>query len=148
MRDAAGNWSAVSSRTLTVIRAVNDARSITANMRAAQTSDVIAGSGVLANDEPVGLAGRTAALVSAPVRTSGSGQGTITVTCPAALGTAATPAIGGNTVCTNGAYRVTLNGVGNSGNARRSSKRGTFQFTYSEILNGVSAQATVTITVN
>ena len=148
VRDAAGNWSAVSSTTLTVIRAVNDARSITANTSATQNSDATTAQSVLANDEPVGLAGRTAALASAPVRTSGTGLGTITVTCPGTLGTAATPAIGGNTICTNGRYRVTLSGVGGSGNARRSSKLGTYQFTYSEIVNGVSAQATVTITVN
>jgi hypothetical protein len=64
------------------------------------------------------------------------------------LGTAAAPAISGNTVCTNGAYRLTLNGVGGSGNARRLSKIGTFAFTYVEIVNGVTSTATVTITVN
>jgi hypothetical protein len=148
VRDAAGNWSAVSSRTLTVIRAVNDARSITANTSATQNSDANAAAGVLTNDEPIGLAGRTASLATAPVRTSGAGTGTITLSCPTALGTAATPAIGGNTVCTNGAYRVTLNGIGTSGNARQASKRGTFQFSYRENLNGASSLATVTITVN
>jgi len=148
VRDAAGNWSAVSSAQLTVIRAVNDARSINANTSATQTSDANAAAGVLTNDEPVGLAGRTATLATAPVRTSGTGAGTITLSCPAALGTAATPAIGGSTVCTNGAYRATLNGVGTSGNARQSSKRGSFQFTYRENLNGASSLATVTITVN
>ena len=147
--DAAGNWSVVKSATLTVPSAVNDARAITANTNATQTSNANAAAGVLVNDQPIGAAGRTAAIASAPARTAGAGAGTITVTCPAALGTAATPAIGGNTVCTNGAYRVTLNGVGGSGNARQSSKLGTFQFTYTETLNGkTTPPATVTITVN
>jgi len=148
VQDAATNWSAVSSAALAVIQAVNDTRTITSNNSATQTSDANAAAGVLANDQPIGLAGRTARIASAPVRTAGSGTGTITVTCPTALGTAATPAIGGNTVCTNGAYRVTLNGVGGTGAARQTSKRGTYQFTYSEILNGVTSNATVTVTVN
>jgi len=149
VRDAAGNWSAVSSAQLTVIKAVDDARSITANNNATQTSDANAAAGVLTNDMPIGLAGRTARLATAPVRTSGAGTGTITVTCQGGTGNvAATPAIGGNTLCTNGAYRVTLNGVGATGAARRTSKVGTYQFTYSEIVNSVSSTATVTITVN
>lgn len=148
VQDAATNWSAVSSATLTVIRAVNDSRSITANTSATQTSDANAAAGVLANDAPVGATGRTAALTSAPVRTSGTGAGTITVTCPVSLGTAATPAIAGNTICTNGAYRVTLNGVGANANARQASKRGGYQFTYREIFNGATMPATVTINVN
>jgi hypothetical protein len=149
VQDAATNWSSVSSATLTVIRAVNDTRTITANTSATQTSDANAAAGVLANDQPVGVAGRTATLASAPARTSGTGAGTITLSCPGALGTAATPAISGNTVCTNGAYRVSLNGVGGTGNARQASKRGTYQFTYTETLNGVTTPpATVIITVN
>lgn len=151
-QDAASNWSTVSSASLTVIRAVNDTRTINANNNATQNNDAATAPGLLANDLPVGLAGRTASLVSAPGRISGTGAGTIAVTCPASLGTAATPAINGNTVCTNGAYRVTLTGVpsGNAGNngVRRISKLGTFTFTYRETVNGVSSQATVTITVN
>lgn len=147
VQDAATNWSAVSSATLDVVQAVNDALAITANGNATQTSDVTA-PGLLTNDQPIGTAGRTTLIASAPVRTSGTGTGTITVTCPASLGTAATPAISGNTVCTNGAYRVTLNGVGNNNNQRAASKRGTYQFTYTLILNGVTSTATVTITVN
>jgi len=149
VRDGATNWSTVSSATLTVIQAVNDAPpTITANNSLTQTSDANAAAGVLVNDQPIGLAGRTARLASAPVRTSGAGAGTITLSCPASLGTAATPSISGNTVCTNGAYRTTLNGAGNSGNARRTSKLGTYQFTYTLIVNGVTSTATVTITVN
>jgi hypothetical protein len=148
MKDTVGNWSAVSNATLYVVQAVNDARTITANGSATQTSDANAGAGVLTNDEPVGVAGRAASLTSVPVRTSGNGSGTIALSCPASLGTSATPSVGGQTICTNGAYRVTLNGVGNNNNQRTSSKRGTFQFTYTETLNGVTSTATVVITVN
>jgi hypothetical protein len=84
------------------------------------------------------------------VRTGGTGAGTITVTCQGGGGnTAATPPINGNTVCTNGAFRVILNGVGGDATARRDSKLGAYQFTYTESLNGqTSAPATVTITVS
>jgi FtsP/CotA-like multicopper oxidase with cupredoxin domain len=148
VQDAATNWSAVSSATLFVVLAVNDARTITANGSTTQTSDANAAAGVLTNDEPVGVAGRTAALTTAVVRTSGNGAGTLALSCPASLGTAAAPSVSGQTICTNGAYRVTLNGVGNNNNQRAASKRGTFQFTYTETLNGVTSTATVTITVN
>jgi hypothetical protein len=143
MKDNLANWSTVSSLTLYVVQAVNDTRTITANNSATQTSDANANAGLLINDQPVGVAVRIA---SAPVRTSGSGAGTITVTCPNSLGTAATPAISGNTICTTGTYRVTLNA--NTNNQRAASRRGTYQFTYTVILNGVTSTATVTITVN
>jgi hypothetical protein len=139
VRDAAGNFSAVRSATLSVLAAVNDTLAITANTSATQATTVNA-PGVLANDQPVGATGRTASLVSGPVRTSGSGAGTIRVTC----GTSTTTG-----VCTNGSYRVTLTGSGSGGNALRASKRGTFQFTYTETMNGrATPPATVTITVN
>ena len=147
VQDLVGNWSTVSSASLIVIQAVDDSRTITANGSATQTSDANAAAGVLANDEPIGNAGRTVVLTSAPTRTSGTGAGTITLSCPASLGTAATPSVGGNTICTNGAYRVTLNGVGNNNNQRAASKRGSFQFTYTMTLNGVTQTATVTIVV-
>jgi hypothetical protein len=137
--DAAVNWSTVRSATLTVPSAVNDALTLTANNNVTQTSNQAA-PGVLANDLPLGMAGRTATLVSGPVRTSGTGAGTIAVTCPPSL----TPGI-----CTNGSYRVTLNGIGANGPARAASKRGIYQFTYTETLNGkTTLPATVTITVN
>jgi hypothetical protein len=63
------------------------------------------------------------------------------------LGTAGS-AIGPNTICTNGAYRVNLSAVGNNNNQRAAARRGTFSFTYTESLNGVTSPATVTITVN
>jgi hypothetical protein len=129
----------VRSATLNVPSAVNDALTIVANNNAIQTNNQAA-PGVLANDLPVGLAGRTATLVDGPVRTSGTGAGTISVTCGAA------PAIA---VCSNGSYQVTLTGVGATGPARAASKRGTYQFTYTETLNGkTTPPATVIITVN
>lgn len=147
VQDAATNWSAVASATLTVVQAINDARSITANNNATQTSDTSTGQRVLANDLPAGAAGRTASLLTAPIRSSGTGAGTLTVSCPATLGTAG-PAVGGNSICSNGAYRVTLNGVGTTAAQRGASKRGTYSFGYGETLNGVTSNATVTITVN
>ena len=146
VQDAAGNWSTVATATLTVVQAVNDSQAITANTSASQTVNT-ATLGLLANDQPIAAAGRTSALQAAPVRKSGSGTGTLTLSCPNTLGTAGAT-VGGSSICTNGAYRVNLSGVGTSNSARQTSKRGTFSFAYTETLNGVSSTATVTITVN
>jgi hypothetical protein len=147
VQDAATNWSAVSSVPLTVVQAVADAKTITANANAGtQSTAYAAASGVLANDLPSGTT-TGAAMASAPVRLTGSGTGTITVTCPTG-NTAATPGISGNTVCTNGAFQVNLTAVGTSNATRQASKRGTYQFTYTKSLNGVPSTATVTLTVN
>jgi len=141
VHDGAMNWSTVSSAALVVIQAVDDSVTISANTQATQQVD-IAAPGVLANDEPIGAAGRTAALATGPVRIDATGNlGTITVTCPSLPGSA---------ICADGSYRITLNAdpAAQGGSARRASKRGTFEFTYTEILNGVTSTATVTITVN
>jgi hypothetical protein len=142
VQDAATNWSAVSSATVHVVRAVADAygttvaNNNTGNNRT-QAIAVTAGNGVLANDQPTGLAGRTAT-PAAPVvtRTSnGTGTGLATMTV---------------NLASNGGFTYTLT-VPNSvtGNANiRAAKRGTYQFTYTETLNGVTSNATVTITVN
>lgn len=149
MKDVLTNWSATTTAYLTIAPvANNDFRTIGANGSTTQTSDANVAAGVLTNDLPIAAAGRTVKLASAPVRTAGSGSGTITLSCPGSLGTAATPTISGNTICTNGAYRVTITGVGSNGNARRGSKLGSYQFTYTLTLNGVSSTATVTINVN
>ncbi len=129
MQDAVGNWSTVSSASLFVIQAVNDNLTITSNNSTTQTVTQVA-PGVLANDLPIGQVGRTATLVSGPVRIAGSGAGTIAVT-----------------LNSNGSYTVTLTGVGNNNNQRRTSKQGTYQFTYTMTLNGVTSTATVTIVV-
>jgi hypothetical protein len=147
MKDGVGNLSAAVNVTLYVVQAVNDASSITANGSVTQTSDATA-PGVLGNDQPVGVAARTAAIAAAPQRTAGGGSASIVLSCPGSLGTPGST-VGGSTLCTNGAYRVGFTGVtGNNNNQRAASKRGTFQFTYTETLNGVSSPATVTITVN
>ena len=153
VNDAAGNVSAVVSRTFTVsVQAVNDTLALTStatNTNAAQQTNVAA-PGLLFNDLP-NQAGRTIRIASAPVRTTGPGTATsFTVTCQGGAGnTGASPAILGNTVCTNGAYRFTLTPTGANPAARQASKRGTYQFTYTVTLSGVtSAPATVTITVN
>lgn len=148
VKDGAGNWSTVSNTILTVVQAGADSRTIGATGNATQTSNVNAASGVLVNDQPTGNASRTARLVLPPVRIAGTGTGTITLSCPAALGTGAVPPISLNTVCTNGAYRVTLNATGTNSAQRLASRRGTYQFTYEESLNGVTSQAIVTITVS
>jgi hypothetical protein len=144
--DAAGNWSVAKSATLAVVQAIDDSATVTANTSTTQTINNNASSGVLVNDLPGG-AGRTVVLASAPVRTGGTGIGTLTLSCPGSLGTAA-PSVSGNTICTNGAYRITLTGVGNNNSQRRASKRGTFSFRYTMTLGGASSTATVTITVN
>ena len=147
VRDGAGNWSPVQSATLTVPSAVNDTRTINANGAVTQSNNLSA-PGALANDLPIGMAGRTARLATAPVRLTGTGAGTVTLACPGTLGTAG-PSVGGSAICTNGAYQTQLHGVGNNNPARAASKRGTFQFTYTETLNGkTTPPATVTITVN
>ncbi len=149
VQDAASNWSTVASAALTVAPVpAADTKTISANGNATQVTNYAANVGLLVNDVP-NVAGRTVRLASAPVRLTGTGTGTMTVTCQGGGGnTAATPAIGGNTVCTNGAFRITLNGVGGNNAARTASKLGSFSFTYTETLNGVtSAPATVTITV-
>ena len=135
------------SASLTIVRAVNDARNIIANANAPQISDFTTlVQRVLGNDLPATGTTRTAVLLSAPVRTGGSGAGTLALSC-ATLGTAGT-AVGGNTICTNGAFRVTLTGVGANAAALTASKRGTWRFTYQMNLNGqLSNTATVTIRV-
>lgn len=140
-RDAVGNWGALASGTL--LRsgtAAADTLAVTANGSTTPQQANVAAPGLLANDLPAGTAGRTASLVSGPLRTSGTGAATIRVTCGGAAATA---------VCANGSYRVTLTPVGGSAAARRTSKLGTYQFTYRMTLNGVaSPPATVTIVVN
>ena len=147
VKDAAGNWSTVSSKPLVVIQAVADSRTATANTSGSQNVNVTNVSGLLVNDQPTGVAGRAVRISSVPIRTAGTGTGTLSVSCPSSLGTAATPSVFGQTVCTDGAYRLTLTGTGSNNSARRASKRGTYQFTYTMTLNGASSTATVTITV-
>jgi hypothetical protein len=139
VQDAAKNWSTVSSVTLTVIQAVDDSYSTTIQNNTAgnsrtQTFSVSAANGLLANDQPLGDAGRTTSpLNPAVTRIAGSGSATMTVS-----------------LNSNGGFSYTLtvpSSVNGSGNIR-AAKRGTYQFTYTETMNGVTTTATVTITVN
>jgi hypothetical protein len=145
VQDAATNWSAVSSATLTVIRAVNDAYSTLLNTsnnssnpanNRTQSFTINSGNGVLVNDQPTGVSGRTATPANPVVtKTSGSANGSMTVA-----------------LNTNGSFTYTLSvpaSTGVTGNANiRAAKRGTYQFTYTEALGGATSTATVTITVN
>ncbi|MEP7117246.1 MAG: multicopper oxidase domain-containing protein [Acidobacteriota bacterium] len=146
VQDAAGNWSSIASATVYVVQAVNDAVSFSADGNTNQNADFNAASGVLANDLPA--TGTTARIVSAPVRTGGTGTALPVILCTGGLGTAATPAVGGNTICTNGAFRVRFQGVNGTNAQQIAAKRGTYRFTYTETLNGVTSNASVTITVN
>jgi len=139
VQDAATNWSAVASVTVYVMRAVADTYTTTINNNTAgnsriQSITVSSGSGVLANDQPTGVAGRTATPANPVVtRTAGTGSATMTVSLAA-----------------NGGFTYTLtvpNSVNGNSNIR-AAKRGTYQFTYTETLNGVTSNATATITVN
>lgn len=142
-QDAAGNWGALASASFTRSGvAVADAYALTANTSTTPQQLNVASPGLLRNDTPAPAGGsRSAILVSGPVRTSGTGAGTIRVTCGGATTTG---------VCANGSFRATFTPVtSTSGATRQASKRGTYQFTYSEIVNGVTSRpATVTITVN
>jgi len=145
-KDGAGNWGP-----LTLVNLVRSPQAVADTLTATASNPTpsttpqvvnVAAPGVLGNDLPALRAGdvRTATLVDAPVRISGSGLGTIRVTCGAAAATG---------VCANGSYRVTLTPVGTNAATRQASKRGTYQFTYLVTTNGVaSTKTTVTITVN
>ena len=143
VQDAASNWSTVTSATLYVVQAVPNTYSTTLSTSEAATNPansllqaitVNSNNGVLTNDQPTGVAGRTA-IPSAPAvsRISGSGTATMTVNLSA-----------------NGSFTYTLtvpNAVTTNANIR-AAKRGTYQFTYTETLNGVTSNTTATITVN
>jgi hypothetical protein len=141
VQDAATNWSAVQSRTVTVVQAVANNYTTTiqnngAGNNRSQTFNVNTSNGVLTNDQPIGDAGRTATPTN-PTATHVSGGGS-------------TPATMTVTLNGNGSFSYTLT-VANSvnGNANiRAAKRGSYQFSYTETLNGVTSAATVTITVN
>jgi hypothetical protein len=129
--DNAGN-SRVITLQLFVVRATANAYTATANNLATQAVAVTAANGVLANDQPTGVAGRTAT-PAAPVatRTGGTGTGTMTVALAA-----------------DGSFTYTLSSNAATAALRLAAKQGTFQFTYTETLNTVTSTATVTVTVN
>lgn len=149
VQDGATNWSAVSSVTVYVVQAVADAKSFNASgTNGTQTQNYNSnGTSLRANDFPNN--GNTA-LASAPVRTGGTGTVTPTLSCPGGGGnTAATPSVGGSTICTNGRFTVNLPDPGGSNAAQAAGRRGTYTFTYTITSGSVtSPPATVTINVN
>lgn len=143
-QDAVGNWGPLVSASFVRAGAVADTLTFSANGNTGAQQANVGTPGLLANDLPIGGSGRTATLVTGPVRISGTGTATIRVTCP----TSSTPAA--TAVCPNGSYRVTLNPVGATSALRRASKVGTYRFTYQMTLNGMASPppTTVTIVVN
>lgn len=133
VKDSLGATSNAATVTVYVPGAVDDSYTATANKNATQTFSVSAANGVRANDPPTGVGGRTIALVSGPTRTSGTGTATMALTLNA-----------------NGSFSLTLTAPASATTAtlRQAAKRGTYQFTYTMTLNGVTtAPATATITV-
>jgi hypothetical protein len=133
VKDSLGATSNAATVTVYVPGAVDDSYTATANNNATQTVSVSTANGVRANDPPTGAAGRTITLVSGPTRTSGTGTATMALTLNA-----------------NGSFSLTLTAPASATTAaqRRDAKRGTYQFTYTMTLNGVTtAPATATITV-
>jgi hypothetical protein len=142
VKDAAGNVSVAKSLTLYVLGAVDNLYTANANTSTNQTVNVNTANGVLTNDEPVVVAGRTATIVAGSLHRVDNNNGT---GVSAGTGTIVVA------VSANGSFSYTLTApvAANTNTLRQNAKRGTYSFTYTETLNGVtSAPATVTITVN
>jgi Multicopper oxidase len=144
IKDAAGNLSVVSnSITVNVLQAINNAYAVNANTsNTPQTVSVNTANGVLTNDQPTGVAGRTATIVAGSLHRIDNNNGT---------GASAGTGTIGVTLNANGSFSYTLTAPAsaNTNILRQNAKRGHYSFTYTETLNGViSAPATVTITVN
>ena len=122
VKDSLGSTSNPAPVTVHVPQARNDSYSVTANTSTSQTGTAAS---VGLNDVP-NISGRTFTRLSNPIRTSGTGTGTLTIT-----------SFNNST----GAFSYRLSGT-------QANKRGTFQFSYRMSLGGVNtAAATVTITV-
>ncbi|MEQ1559377.1 MAG: choice-of-anchor tandem repeat GloVer-containing protein [Methyloglobulus sp.] len=134
VKDSAGGISNDGRVVVTVPKAVDDNYTVTANGSATQSQTLAWRKGVMANDLPSGLAGKSFALVGKPVRVSGEkddGKLTITAFNPA-----------------NGYLTFQLTGEGDTRAERQEAKVGVFEFSYTMTLNGVTtAPAKVTITV-
>jgi uncharacterized repeat protein (TIGR01451 family) len=143
VKDAAGNLSASISFTLYVVSAVNNTYTVNANTSIfPQIVNVNTANGVLTNDQPTGVAGRTATIVAGSLQRIDNNNGT---------GASAGTGTIGVTLNANGSFSYTLTAPvsANTNALRQNAKRGHYSFTYTETLNGViSAPATVTITVN
>ena len=145
VQDAATNWSAVQSVTVTVVQAVADAKLFAATgVNGIQTQSYNTnGSSLRVNDFPTT---GTTALVSAPIRTGGGGTVLPFLTCTSGTGGIV---VGGSTICTNGRFTVNLPDPGGNNAAQIAGRRGTYTFTYTITSGAVtSPPVTVTITVN
>ena len=148
--DAAGNYSAVRSATLYVVQSVADTQTATASTSAnAQPINSAGAAGVLTNDQPTGVTGRTAKLITAVSKSGGNNVGTYVLSCVGGTATNSTT-VGASSLCNSGSYRLTLSVPGTTPAAQRAAaRRGTYTFTYAEMLNSVTSNTvTVTITVN
>ena len=121
VRDSLGSTSNPAIVTVHVPQARNDSYSVTANTSTSQTGTAAS---VGLNDVP-NISGRTFTRLTNPIRTSGTGTGTLTIT---------------SFNSSTGAFSYRLSGT-------QANKRGTFQFTYRMSLGGVNTAATVTISV-
>ena len=122
VKDSLGSTSNPAIVTVHVPQARNDSYSVTANT---STSQTVNAASVALNDVP-NISGRTFTRLSNPIRTSGTGTGTLTIT-------SFNPG--------TGAFSYRLSGT-------QANKRGTFQFSYRMSLGGVNTgAATVTITL-
>jgi hypothetical protein len=133
VKDSLGATSNAATVTVHVPVAVADSYTATANNKAEQTIVRAAGGGVRVNDLPIGIAGRAVSLVRGPSRTNGAGDASMALILDE-----------------NGAFSFTLTAPASATTAaqRRESKRGTYEFTYTMTLNGVtSAPARASVTV-
>ena len=122
VRDSLGSTSNPAIVTVHVPQARPDSYSVTANTSTSQTGTAAS---VALNDVP-NVSGRTFTRLTNPIRTGGSGTGTLTIT---SFNTG------------TGAFSYRLSGT-------QANKRGSFQFSYRMSLGGVNtAAATVTIMV-
>ena len=121
VRDSLGSTSNLAMVTVYVPQARNDSYSVTANTSTSQTGTAAS---VGLNDVP-NISGRTFTRLTNPIRTSGTGTGTLTITSFNA---------------STGAFSYRLSGT-------QANKRGTFQFSYRMSLGGANTTATVTIGV-
>jgi hypothetical protein len=122
---------------VTAASAVNDSYVVTADLLGSQFINVLAENGVGVNDVPSAVAaGRTFGTDWNLVRIGGTGTGTI-----------ALDYFDSNDGRFN--YILTAPASANTDAARQAAKRGTYQFSYTLTVNGVTTlPATVTITVN
>ncbi len=134
VKDSAGAVSNDARVVVTVPKVVDDNYTVNANGNATQSQTLAWRKGVMANDLPSGLSGKSFALTSNPVRVSGEEDDsklTITAFNPA-----------------NGYLNFQLTGKGKTIAERQEAKVGVFEFSYTMTLNGITtAPAKVTITV-